>query len=167
MTNAVNTRYSYNEKLFLQADDEPKYKIGYEATVIDDEENIPKIFIYMKTNVYCEAFLPKQIQKAYEPDEINSNGLHMKIVVPQYDILQGQYGWFQYQGKCQCRVKTTTVPLAIDDYLKSDTDVPNNLERVGQDLTATSLATSKYTMPANTTQIGTIILMGRVSKTAT
>ena len=75
--------------------------------------------------------------------------------------------FFQYQGECNCYVKTYSTGMAINDYLKSDDDFPFEIVRTGPNLDATSLATSLFVVAGSTTTLGPIILMGRDNKTST
>ena len=94
MTHAITTRYSYTPETFNKAHDVALYPSGYMAHVDDISSDIIKVFIYIKSTVTLPAYTPVQIQGNYVAEAIGPSTSHVRVVVPQFAINSGQYGFF-------------------------------------------------------------------------
>ena len=171
MTNSLGTRYVYDPKVFESSHIKPLYKLGYRARVEDINSIYTKEYVYVKSasaiNLKYTAGEVHGGMSLLALGSIGPSVSHAMILVPQFDMLIGEYGFALFEGEGKAYVWNGANASNINDYVKADEDNPAELVVTGNTLTASSMGIALEAIGGNQQKLIDVLLMGRYSKIST
>lgn len=119
MTNPISSRYIFKEKDFTESHSTQQYPLGLMPTLSNVGSIYESQYIYMKAPTNINAYQPYVADGKRELlniDQLIEYYRSAQLVVPQFDMVSGEYGFIFFKGECTCLINST-VDGSTGDYL--------------------------------------------------
>ena len=164
---SLDLRFTYDQEDFNMAHDVQKYGLGLKVSIEDIGNEYMTIYYYFKAKENLDAYFPVEIDSFIEAQKPTNPDYNMELVIPQYNVLQGQYAFGVFQGRCKVSVFARNVPMSEGDYGKAENDETSLVPQTNSFLTAGSMGVIEEDITSGTTKIVSFIALGRGVRVST
>jgi len=106
--NANSVRFSVNENDFIAAHSYRRFPLGYMPNMEDPDTIYDSQYIYVQAGEAITAYQPYGVfgqEKIFSIDEFTASNMRIaRLVVPQFSMAPGEYGFVTYKGQCIANV---------------------------------------------------------------
>ena len=158
----LDVRKTLNQTDFTNSHNTQLYGLGYQPSIEHIGNEYMSKYIYIRAGDNIDAYKPIEIDKFFEGNPFENPDYNMQVVIPQFPMLTGQYGFAQFMGKCRCSVKAVAGAMVAGNYAAADDDDVSALKgTLDTNLLNQTVGTVLESIDNGVTKVVDFILLGR------